>query len=113
VYCRTQLGELQQSLPQFGALGAEVWAVSSTDAADRLAAYGRVKGLTFPLLADRELTLTKRYGLLDPSNGVMAEPAAIVIDRGGIVRFVRVDVDFRKRPRAQDLLDVLRNLKEP
>ena len=111
MYCRTQLGELQQFLPRFQALGAEVWAVSSTDTTDRLAAYASAKGLTFPLLSDRELTLTKRYGLLERSNGMMAEPAAIVIDRGGTVRFVRIDVDFRQRPPAQDLLDVVRNLE--
>jgi peroxiredoxin len=112
VYCRTQLGELQQFLPRFGALGAEVWAVSSTDIADRLAAYAKLKGLSFPLLSDAGLGLTRSYGLLDPTNGVMAEPAAIVVDRGGTVRFVRVDVDFRKRPAAQELLDVVRNLND-
>ena len=112
MYCRTQLGELQQALPQFQALGAEVWAVSSTDPADRLAAYAKARGLTFPLLSDRELTLTRGYGLLDPTNGVMAQPAAIVIDRGGTVRFVRIDVDFRQRPPAQELLDAVRKLKD-
>ncbi len=112
MYCRTQLGELQGNLSKFGALGTEVWAVSSTDTADRLAAYAKAKGLTFPLLADRDLDLTKRYGVLDPTNAMMAVPAAIVIDRGGKVRFVRLDVDFRQRPPAQDLLDVVRQLKD-
>lgn len=112
MYCRTQLGELQGSLPQFRALGAEVWAVSSTDAADTLAAYARFKGVTFPLLADKALSLTTRYGLLNRSNGTMADPATIVIDGDGIVRFVRVDVDFRQRPPAQDILNVVRGLKK-
>ena len=112
MYCRTQLGELQGYLPQFRALGAEVWAVSSTDTTERLATYAKVKGLTIPFLSDKALTLTRQYGLLDQSNGMMANPATIVIDRGGTVRFVRVDVDFRQRPPAQDLLDVVRNLNQ-
>ncbi len=106
-----QLGELQESLPQFQALGADVWAVSSTDATDRLAGYAKVRGLSFPLLSDRTLTVTNRYGLLNRSNGTMADPATIVIDRTGIVRFVRVDVDFRQRPSAQEILDAVRKLK--
>jgi peroxiredoxin len=112
VYCRTQLGELQGHLSQFRELGTELWAVSSTDATDTLATYAKVKGLTFPLLSDKALTLTRQYGLVNQSNGTMADPATIVVDRSGTVRFVRVDVDFRQRPRAQDLLEVVRNLKQ-
>jgi peroxiredoxin len=112
VYCRAQLGELQESLPQFHALGAEVWAVSSTDATEKLAGYTKIKALTFPVLSDAALTLTKRYGVLNDARFGMAHPATLLIDRKGIVRFVRVDVDFRNRPSAKEILDVLRNLKE-
>ena len=112
MYCRTQLGELQGNLQQFGALGAEVWGVSSTDATDRLASYAKAKALTFPLLSDTALTLTRRYGLINRSNGMMADPATIVIDRSGTVRFVRVDPDFKYRPPAQDILNVVRDLKK-
>ncbi|MBZ5587411.1 MAG: peroxiredoxin family protein [Acidobacteriia bacterium] len=112
MYCRAQLGELQESLPQFHVLGAEVWAVSSTDTAEKLAGYTKVKTLTYPVLSDAALTLTKLYGLLNRSNGMMADPATVVIDRGGTVRFVRVDIDFRQRPSARDILDVVRNLRK-
>jgi peroxiredoxin len=112
VYCRAQLGELQQYLPQLRALGAEVWAASSTDQGDRLAAYAKFAGVSFPLLSDKALSLSTRYGLLNRSNGAMADPATIVIDRDGTVRFVRVDVDFRQRPPAQEILNVVRGLEK-
>ncbi len=110
IYCRMQLGDLQDHLAEFHNLGAEVWAVSSTDPVDKLATYTQVRGVTFPLLADPGLAVTNRYGALNAASRNMAYPATFVIDRGGIVRYARVDVDFTKRPPMSDLLGFLKGL---
>lgn len=105
-----QLGELQEHLSEFRALGAEVWAISSTEPVDKLATYAQVRGITFPLLADSGLAVTNRYGVLNDRSRNMAYPATFVIDRKGVVRYVRIDVDFTKRPPVTDLLTVLKGL---
>lgn len=105
-----QLGELQDHLSEFRAQGAEVLAVSSTEPPDKLATYASVRGFTFPLLADPGLAVTHRYGVLNDRSRNMAYPATLVIDRKGVVRYVRIDVDFTKRPPVTDLLAVLKAL---
>lgn len=105
-----QLGELQEHLSEFRGLGTEVWAVSSTDPVDKLTTYAQVRGVGFPLLADSGLAVTKRYGVVNEANRNMAYPTTLVIDRNGVVRFVRIDVDFTKRPPVTDLLAFLKNL---
>ncbi len=105
-----QLGELQEHLSEFRGLGAEVWAISSTDPVDKLTTYAQVRGIKFPLLADSGLAVTKRYGVLNEARRNMAYPATLVIDRKGVVRYVRIDVDFTKRPPVTDLLAFLKKL---
>ncbi len=105
-----QLGELQENLQAFHQLGTEVWAIDSTEPVAKLATYAQVRGFTFPLLADDALAVTKRYGVLNVAQPLMAYPATFVIDRSGVVRYARVDVDFTKRPPVTDLLAVVRGL---
>ena len=87
-----------------------MWAISSTDTAERLALYGQSKGITFPLLSDAGLAVTRRYGVLNDTRGNLAYPTTLVVDKQGIVRYVRVDVDFTKRPPATELLDLVKSL---
>lgn len=55
-----------------------------------------------------------RYGLRNPNHppsyGVVPHPAALVIDREGVIRFKRVDVDYKVRPAASELVGVVRGL---
>ncbi len=112
MYCRTQLGELQQSLSEIRELGAEVWAVSSTDSVEKIAALARAGGFTFPLLSDRSLEVTKRYGVLNEARPNIAHPATLIIDRKGTVRYLRVDVDFTERPSTKELIRALKKLDD-
>ncbi len=105
-----QLGELQEHLAEFHDLGADVWAVDSTEPAAKLAMYVQYRGVAFPLLADEGLAVTKRYGVLNTARPEMAYPATFVIDRNGVVRYARVDVDFTKRPPVADLLAAVKAL---
>ena len=89
-----------------------MWAISSTDPTDKLAAYASAKGITFPLLSDADLAVTKRFDVLNYTRSNMAHPTTLVIDRKGTVRYMRTDYDFTKRPAAADLLAFLKDLKE-
>jgi peroxiredoxin len=68
-------------------------------------------GLTFTNLMDPGSGTIKRYGILNQEQGEIPHPAALVIDRQGVVRFVRVDEDYRKRPSGEELLNELRRLQ--
>lgn len=86
-----------------------MWAISS-DKADKLAAYARDKGITFPLLSDADLEVIKRYGVLNEKARSIAVPVALVIDREGVVRYARTDEDYTRRPPDRELLDALAKL---
>ncbi len=104
-----QLGQLQADLAKFRALGAEVWTIT-VDAADKLEEMRQEKGLEFPLLIDPGSATIKRYGILNPEDGKIPHPTAVVVDRQGIVRYLRVDEDYRQRPANEELLAALEGL---
>ena len=58
--------------------------------------------------------MVDRYGLRNPqhppSYGVVPHPAALVIDRDGVVRYIRVDVDYKARPATAELVEAVRGL---
>lgn len=58
----------------------------------------------FPLLADRNLAVIRRYGLLNPDSGALPHPATFVIDKDGVVRWRFVEVDYRTRANNQQIL---------
>jgi peroxiredoxin Q/BCP len=86
-----------------------VWAISS-DKVDKLAAYARDEGITFPLLSDADLEVIKRYGVLNERARTIAVPTALVLDREGVVRYARTDEDYTRRPPASELLGALAKL---
>ncbi len=66
--------------------------------------------LTFPVLVDADLEATKAYGILNQDNPTVPHPTVVVVDRAGIVRFVHLDEDYRRRPAPDVILDALREL---
>ena len=93
--------------------GAEVLAISpdsnarSQELAQRLRARYR-------FLADSDLAVTRRVGLLHAGAGEggadVPRPATIVIDRDGVVRWVRLTANVQVRPHAREVLAALRAL---
>ncbi len=69
------------------------------------------EGLTFPVLLDPAANTIKAYGLynVDSDRGI-PHPAALIIDKKGLVRYVRVDEDYRERPSIEELRDALKLL---
>jgi peroxiredoxin len=56
--------------------------------------------------------VTRQLDVLNYSRGNLAHPTTLVIDRAGTVRFAHIDYDYTNRPAAEDLLAVLKALKE-
>ena len=72
----------------------------------------RKASLTFTFLSDPNLDVIRRYGLLHAAAGPdghdISRPAEFLIDRSGIVRWENFTEDVRVRPRAQEMLAVVR-----
>lgn len=68
-------------------------------------------GLTIVNLMDPGSETIRRYGVLNEANGEIPHPTALVVDKQGMVVFVRIDEDYRKRPSNEELLQELRQLQ--
>jgi len=101
-------------LTELGDEGVQVLAISpdtnerSQDLAERLKARYR-------FLADRDLAVTRRYGLLHPRGGPGGDdvpaPATIVLDRDGIVRWLTVADNYQVRPDPAEVARAVRAIK--
>jgi peroxiredoxin len=95
------------------AAGAQVLAISpdpnerSQDLADKLR-------VGYRFLADPDLTVTRRLGLVHAGGGENGKdvpaPATIVIDRAGIVRWAAYADNFQVRPDPRDVLRAVKAL---
>ena len=70
--------------------------------------------LGFRFLADRDLAVTRRYGLAHagagPDGGDVPRPATVVVDRDGLVRWFSVSKNVQVRPDPDDVLRAVRAL---
>jgi peroxiredoxin len=66
--------------------------------------------LDFPLLEDKDHKVIDRYGILNPNNKGWPHPATYVIDKEGIVRWKFIEVDYKKRPTNEQIVEALRKL---
>lgn len=82
----------------------------SSDDPAKLLKFRDNEGLEFPILLDPENRVSISYGLLNEENPTVPHPTAIVIDTDGVVRYVRVDENYRVRPSPTELLTVLASL---
>ena len=89
-----------------------LWAISNGDP-DKLREMIADEGLEFPFILDPEALTIKEYGVFndaDPRERVIPHPTALIVDKQGIVRYVRVDEDYRERPSVEEILEVLAGL---
>ena len=87
-----------------------MWAVS-IDPPDKLQEMRKDLGLTFVTLMDPGGETIKRYGIVNRAQGEIPHPTALVIDTQGVIRFLRVDEDYRLRPSNEELLQQLRKVQ--
>jgi peroxiredoxin len=110
-----QLVELNSALRNVSTNDTEFLAVSvdGRDGMDKVAAKLTENGarLNLRLLSDPDHSVIDRYGLLNPESRGLPHPATYVIDKEGIVRWRQVDVDYRLRPKSEEVLKALQSLK--
>jgi peroxiredoxin len=85
--------------------------VVANDSPDKLAALRQDQGLEYPVLIDPGAGTIRAYGVLNEGHGSIAHPTALLIDTESVVRFVRVDEDYKIRPLPAELSAALRALR--
>jgi peroxiredoxin len=108
-----ELQGLGAALSEAEKAGVEIIAVSP-DPNERSQELARGLKLNFRFVADRDLAVTRRYGLIHARGGEHGEdvprPATIVLDRGGAVRWLSLADNFQVRPDPADVLRAVRSL---
>jgi peroxiredoxin len=133
-YCNRHLAELQGVEPRLAKLGIEILAISPDRPEELLRTKGK-NALSYRLLSDSSMVAARKLGLafrvddgtvsryrhsygidLEKSSGrqhhQLPVPAAILVDRRGIVRFVHADPDYRTRIDTKTLMDRARDVAE-
>jgi thioredoxin-dependent peroxiredoxin len=82
---------------QFAPLDTVVIGIS-TDQLSKQEEFTQKEGLTYPLMADPEMTAAKAYGVLIPERKV-AKRVTFVIDKQGVIRKVYTDVKPDNHPK--------------
>ena len=82
----------------------------SPDPAQRLEKMRAKLGLTLLNLMDPEAATASLYGVLNEEHGGIPHPTALVIDREGVIRYLRIDRDHTHRRPSSELLAVLEEL---
>jgi peroxiredoxin len=62
-------------------------------------------------LQDKDHKVINRYGIYNPDGKGWPHPATYIIDSSGIVRWKSVEVNYRKRPTNEQLLQELKKIR--
>jgi peroxiredoxin len=128
-YCNMELQALQEALPAFQALGANLVAISPQTAVNSRKSV-RQNALDFPILSDTHNDVAAAFGLrfalpdylvalyqglkndLPSFNGdpswTLPMPARYVIGQDGTILYAEVNPDYTRRPEPEDMLPALR-----
>jgi peroxiredoxin len=128
-YCNMELQALQEALPAFRELGAQLVAISPQNAVNSRKAL-RANRLDFPILSDPGNETAAAFGLrfalpdylielyknlkndLPVFNGdaswTLPMPGRFVIGQDGIIHYAEVNPDYTRRPEPSDMLPALR-----
>lgn len=127
-YCNMELQALQEMLPQFRALGANLIAVSPQNAVNSRRS-ARNNGLTFAILSDPGNEVAAAFGLRfklpdylidlykqlqnnlpafnEDDSWTLPMPARFVIGQDGVIRYAEVNPDYTQRPEPRDMMGFL------
>lgn len=130
-YCNVHLGKIQSVEREVRDLGFQVVAISP-DTPEKLAESLSKQALTYTLLSDSAMDVTRAFGLafevddatrqryrdfgidLEAASGrshhLLPVPAVYLVDRGGIVRFAHWNPDYTTRLGPEELLTAARGL---
>jgi peroxiredoxin len=86
----------------------------SPDSNERSQELAKRLQVNYRFLADRDLAVTRRLGLVHagsgPDGGDVPKPATVVVDRAGVVRWAAFADNVQGRPDPRVVLDALRSL---
>jgi len=82
--CGTQLNALNRSLSTYASVGLKVFGVGVDDDQARALEYAKGQSVSFPLLLDPSKSVSRMYA-------VDNLPMTVLIDRGGVIRYVHRD----------------------
>jgi peroxiredoxin len=108
-----ELQGLGAQLSEAERAGVEIVAISP-DPNERSQQVADGLRLDYRFLADPELAVTRRYGLVHagagPGGQDLPRPATVVLDRDGVVRWFSVTRNYQVRPDPEDVLGIVRSL---
>lgn len=79
----------------------------SPDEVEKLRKFQQEEGIDFPILVDTGNEVSASYGLINEANPVVPHPTTVIIDQQGVIRYLRVDTDYKVRPSVGELLEAL------
>ena len=117
-YCKTQMIDLQNRLPELQAQGLGL-AVVTYDSREVMADFGTRRGITFPLLSDPGSRTIEAYGILNttvdettPNYGIPF-PGTLVVDRQGIVTARFFEEAYQERTTVSSMMLALGSDSRP
>jgi peroxiredoxin len=112
--CNSELRGIEQNIEQFNAQGIRPVAIS-VDTPEESRNLVQEAKYTFPFLSDQNAEAIRRYDLVHAGAGEngrdIARPAEFLIDSTGTVRWVHLTENYWMRARAEDVLEVSKQLK--
>jgi peroxiredoxin len=109
-----ELQGLGAALSEAEQAGLEIVAVSP-DPNEQSQKLAEGLGLRYRFVADPDLAVARRYGLVHPGGGPggqdVPRPATVVLDRQGVVRWLSLSRNFQVRPDPGDVLQAVRALR--
>lgn len=127
-FCNLQIHEYSAAKPQFDDKGVGIVAISVDKPSEEAKTQAK-HGAAFPMLSDSKLVAHQAYRVVHAttpeerqyfaahgldlsaysgeSHSSYAVAATFVIDQAGVVRFVHVDEDYKTRPSAKQMLEVV------
>ena len=131
-YCRQTLKALEAALPEIEAVGGQLVALTP-DTGHHLADTKRGQQLSYQVLSDVDGTVGLQFGVLfrapaayrevlagygidlaerhGNEGGFIPLPATYVVDRGGIVRYAFVNIDFTRRADPAAVVAALKHIQ--
>ena len=93
--------------------GIEIVAVSPDDNAQSQRLADGLH-LNYRFVADRDLAVTRRYGLVHARGGPdgqdVPRPATVLLDQSGVVRWLSLSTNYQVRPDPRDVVRAVRAL---
>jgi peroxiredoxin len=127
-YCSKQLSGLEQAMPELEKLGYQLIAVS-TDASEGLIQSTTKEKLSYTLLSDADLSVSKQFGIAykapkpywemlnKTTSGrdtdlLLPVPSVFILDKTGIIQFEYINPDFKQRLKPDLLKAVATTIKK-